>query len=384
MTKTNEHINEKIIAEIQDILESKYSIYINSDDWKLFKEPLIGDNNEKIDVVAFEERQKKSIYIIEKILNINDKKDIMKFLGRLAKIELTIQELQPKVRDHVVHALNTFILGVYILEKVDFPPLKNARFGYPFMWKLCGPTHDIGYPIEIAHNIEGFCVDKISFDMNNSYISEMNDILNDLNSPSPKVEPELFPKYLDELCTNRDANKIIQKRLECDWKLGIDVEKYYDWLKEENKTDHGVVGALAQLKVIDAIYYKNNPKMEYGNKYRNNLDYNQENFDIDIVNACSALFIHNISSKYEGFKNKISFKIAPLAFLLFLCDTFQEYDRHSENRTVYSGNDFKISCNHDFISLSVPESLECGMIKTLSYRLSGLNVRVNEKDAVFG
>lgn len=369
MIQTAEHINEKIMAEIQDTLVTKYFICdISQDDWQLFKNPLIIDNGQ-INREAFEKRQEKSIEIIKKILGANAKSDIVKFLGCLADMEPKTQELQPRVRDHVVHALNTFILGVYILKKVDFPEPRRERFGYSFMWKLCGPTHDLGYPIEIAHNIK------------RDFVDNMNDILNDLHSPSPRVKTELFPLNLDKLCEDLDANVIIQNRLD-DWDLGINIDDFYGWLKEKNKTDHGVVGALAQLKVINALYYDVNHNRESRCVLSNDLSFNQENFDKDIVNSCSALFIHNIDIDYDGFSNKISFDTAPLAFLLFLCDTFQEYDRYSENRSVYSGNYFDIICNRNSISLYVPESLKGEMCKTLSKRLSDLKVTVNGEIAV--
>jgi hypothetical protein len=365
------HIGEKILQDIQNALEDKYSIYISQDDWKLFKKPLLFDKNGEINRPTFEERQNKSVDIIKQILDIHGKADIVKFLGCLASIEPRIQELQPRVRDHVVHAVNTFILGVYILEKVIFPPFKGSRFDYPFMWKLCGPTHDLGYPIEIAHNI------KLSF------ANEVNDVLKSLNSPSPRVDPELYPENLDKLCGNYDASEIIQKRL-TEWALGIDIEKYYDWLRKKNRTDHGVVSALAQLKVIDALYYKINPNKAYRDINQNGLNYNQKNFDLDIVSASSALFIHNIDLNYYGFSNKIAFNITPLAFLLFLCDTFQEWDRYSENknRPVHSGDDFDINCSHNSISLFVPEELEQKVFAALYQRLSGLLVRVNGRIAV--
>lgn len=363
------HIGEKILEGIQHTLGNRYSIYINQNDWELFKKPLLIEENGRINRPTFEARQEKSIHITKRILDIHGKADIVKYLGHLAILEPKIQELQPWARDHVVHAVNTFILGVYILEKVTFPPFKGARFDYPFMWKLCGPTHDLGYPIEIAHNI------KVPF------TNEMNRFLEGMNSPSPRVEPELFLHKLDRLCENGDANEIIQKRL-TEWALGIDVEDYYNWLKKGKKTDHGVVSALAQLKIIDASYYKENPHKEYKDINRHGLNFNQKNFDLDIVSASSALFIHNIDLNYYGFSNKISFDIAPLAFLLFLSDTFQEWDRYSQNRPVYSGNDFDISCTHNSISLSVPEELDQKIYAALYQRLSGLLVRVNGRIAV--
>ena len=121
------HLIEKILNEIHRALEDQYHIFLDSDHWKLFKEPLT-DNFGKMNKSKFEKRQEKSLYIIEHILYIHGKEDIVHFLGKLASIEPKIQELQPWVRDHVVHAINTFLVGVYILEKVNFPPFKGGRF----------------------------------------------------------------------------------------------------------------------------------------------------------------------------------------------------------------------------------------------------------------
>lgn len=170
MIQQKTHINKKIIEEIQDVLKGEYKISID-DDWHLFKTPLIKDDDGKINIAAFSERKEKSNDIIEKLLDRHDKIDMLMFLKKLAIIELEIQEFQPRIRDHVLHAFNTFILGVYIMKNVKFPSREGAYFDYPFMWKLCAPTHDIGYPIEFAHNIEDFCVDTISFDLKKRYTS---------------------------------------------------------------------------------------------------------------------------------------------------------------------------------------------------------------------
>ncbi len=362
------HIIKKVLNDINDPLKNRYHIYTNADDWDLFKIPLAG-NNDEIDKVKFDERQKKSLELIKKILTIHGKQDILKYLANLAIIEPRIQELQPRVRDHVVHAINTFLVGAYILEKVNFPSFKGARFDYPFMWKLCGPTHDLGYPVEIAHNLK------------KSYVNEMNDFLDEIGSPSPKLEPEIYPKNLEKLCGKLNGNDIIQKKI-TDWALGIDINNYYDWLKKKNKTDHGIISALSQLKIIEALYYKVNPNRKNKDINENNLNFNQKNFDLDIVSASTALFIHNIDLNYYGFSNKISFDLSPLAFLLFLCDTFQEWDRYSKNRPVYSGEDFDISCKHNEISLFVPEDIKDKIFAALYQRLSGLLVRVNGRIAV--
>jgi hypothetical protein len=148
------HIGEKISSKIQHILRWKYSIIVNQKDWKYFTKPLALDEKGKVDRLEFECRQEKSKEIIEKILQIHGKDQIMYFIGILAAIEPKIQALQPWVRDHVVHAINTFFLGVYILENIQFSSFEGWEFDYPFMWKLWGrmsivdtkPLHDASNP----------------------------------------------------------------------------------------------------------------------------------------------------------------------------------------------------------------------------------------------
>ncbi len=362
------HIIKKVLDEIRYLLEDPYHIHIDFEDWELFKEPLTDDAG-SIDILKFKRRQKKSLVLIKKILTTHGKENIVKSLGTLVSLEPKIQELQPWVRDHVVHAINTFLVGVYILEKVNFPCFRGTRFDYPFMWKLSGPTHDLGYPIEIAHNL------------NKAYSDEMNSFLDDIDSPSPKLEPVTYLGGLEKLCEGWSANEIIQKRL-TEWALGIDIEDYYNWLKKENKIDHGVISALSQLKVIEAMYFKINPKRKNGRIISEGFNFNQKNFNSSIVSASAALFIHNIDPGYLRFSNKINFTISPLAFLLFLCDTFQEWDRYSEKRPVYSGENFDLICNNNEISLIVPVEIEDKIITALSHRLSGLLVKVNNNVAV--
>ena len=362
------HITKRIIDEIESTLDMKYNICVPDNSWDLFMTPLT-DQQGNINFEEFETRQQVSIEIINQILDVHAKKEVVRFLAQLVNLEAKIQELQPWVRDHVVHAINTFVLGVFILENVEFPRMRKTRYGYPFMWKLCGPTHDLGYPIEIGYNIQ-----KI-------FIDEMSGILSELNSNSPLIKYETYPEHLDVLSEGLDSNQLIQERLN-EWDLEIDVENYYEWLVSKNKTDHGVISALSQLKVIEALYYSKNPKRESRDIVIKKHNWNQANFNLDIITSSAALFIHNIDLGYSGFSNKISFNRAPLAFLLFLCYTLQEWDRYAENRPVYSGNEFGIECEKKRVSVQVPEDIEEKIISTLNQRLSGLVVHVNGNIAI--
>jgi hypothetical protein len=363
------HIGRKLIDDnIQD-LNHEYGVWIGDEDWELFRTPLRRHAEGGLDLDQFKCRQEKSVEVLHAILKRHEKQELVGFIAGLAIIEPRIQELQPWVRDHVVHAVNTFLVGAYVLKHVRFPEPRDMRYGYSFPWKLSGPTHDLGYPIEIAHNVRA------------PFIREMNEKLDELQTPSPRVGFDLYPENLSLLCGDRDGSRIIEERL-ASWGLGIDVDDYYLWLRRNGRVDHGVVGALAELKLFDALYNKYNPQRQHRRIVRIGVNFNQDNFEQDIVSACAALFVHNIDLAYGGFCGKISFQVAPLAFLLFLCDTFQEWDRYTENKEVYAGTDFDIRCGAEEILLYVPDAAEEKMAAALGQRLSGLRIEINGKTAV--
>ncbi len=373
------HINQEILKVVGKKLPSEdYSIYIDQADWKEFSNPIpVEEGN--ICRSAFEKRQTTAIKIMREILSKHGKQEVISFLGQLADMEPKIQELKPYVRDHVVHAFNTFLLGMYFIEKLKLP--KTSKFDrHPFVWKLSGLTHDLGYPLEIS-----------SANISAPFMRKINEIIRDNQVPSEEIATDIYPLGLDKLCpranvkgsaaTERAAQDLIQKRIS-DWELDVDVKKYCDWLKKNNRVDHGLIGALAQLKVLDILYYSRNPKGTKKRSIINGLDYDQRIFDSGIVSASTAIFLHNIDRKYLGFKKKINFKLAPIAFLLFLCDTIQEWDRYAEHRDVYSGNDFGLECAENSISIQVPRALDKKICDTLSARLTGLSIRINDKQVV--
>jgi hypothetical protein len=361
------HIGKKILCNIQDDPNIN-SLYIDKDMWDIFKSPLEMQKNNFISMSSLKERQEKSEYIIKWILDTHGKSEVMFFLSQLVTLENRIQELQPWVRDHVVHAVNTFLLGIYILENIDFKNLTHSNKDYSFPWKLSGLTHDLGYPIEISHNI-----DKQFFD-------SMNSILHKIDTDVLRIRPHSYYEELNVLSDKQNSYSLIQRRLN-KWDLGLNVDSYLEWLHQEVIIDHGVIGALVQLKIIDAMYHKANPARVMRRQILDDLDFNYQFFTTDIIDACSALFIHNISLKYP-YINKVDFSKAPLLFLLYLCDTLQEWDRYSEKKAIYSGNEFDIECKNNKISFSCPKPLEGKIYNALHQRLQGLTVLVNGTEAV--
>lgn len=263
------------------------------------------------------ERRDYSIVLIREIMTAHSKESLHKYLSELGRIEAGIQELEPWVRDHVSHAIHCFVFGIFINEfylKDNF----NIRID-SFQWKLAGLFHDIGYPVEIAQNL---------LTPYNNKIDEIGDEL----GVTQEEEPIFIIAYnkLVTLSHAKNSLLLIQNQLS-NWDLNIDVEYEYANRQQSGKICHGIISSLLLLKVLDKMYEAFNPKREYIDIYKDDtsINWNQYYFENDIIQACSAIFIHNLPShSFNG--TRIDPQKAPLAFLLKLADTLQDWERSSK------------------------------------------------------
>ena len=277
---------------------------------------------------TFIERQEEAIRISRSILKAHGKAELLGCLEDLAKVETNIRELEPWVRDHVVHALLTYILGIFVNEKFIKPSCGDPV--NPFQWKLAGLLHDVGYPVEIAQNLM------------KPFTTKLNDLRREFGA-TESVRFQVMPVRLNKLANKKDSLVLIQQQLE-KWELSIDVAEEYSRMMKSGKVCHGIISALAVLNVIDSMYQCYNPERKYESTVprEQNLDYNQKYFDVDIVPACSAIFIHNLPPIAFS-KTKIKCSKAPLPFLLNLCDCLQDWERPSlENHNGLPANLFDI------------------------------------------
>jgi hypothetical protein len=266
---------------------------------------------------SFDERQKEAIKIIEGIMTVHGKKELLSCVAELARIEHGIRELEPWARDHVVHALLSFLLGIYIQNK--FFALKGISVN-EFQWKLAGLFHDVGYPVQIAKDA-----------MLSRFAQKINDIKDSIGVSTPDIHFKIVPVGLEKLKNDINSFELIQAKIN-EWGLQINPMKEYKRMTDSGNICHGMISALAVLYLIDLMYQKNNPKRERRDIYKHNINFNQVHFETDVVSACAAIFIHNLPDKC--FKNaKIDCSKAPLAFLLKLSDCLQEWDRPSLNNT---------------------------------------------------
>jgi hypothetical protein len=260
---------------------------------------------------SFEDRQAKAIEIIEAVFSYHGKEELLRYLTELARIESGIKEIQPWLRDHVVHALLSFVLGIYINERL----LKGAV--NRFVWKLAGLLHDVAYPIEVAHNVLA------------SLPSTMSEIARRLEVPAPTLVATTKIDGLETLENGASSLDLIQDRI-TSWGLNVDVLGTYREM-QAGRPCHGMYSALAVLRVLDLMYQKYNPKREHKRipAVMPYLDWNQRYFEQEVVCACTAIFLHNLPpARFNGVK--ISRQRAPVAFLLKLCDALQDWERPSK------------------------------------------------------
>jgi len=129
------HIIKKILNEINGVLRDDYDIHLQRSEFDALSLP-ITDSHGKPDPHRYKQRLAQSKDILTRILAVHGKADIVGFLGELARIEPRIQTLQPWVRDHVVHAIYTFLVGAYIIEKINMPQNVRRRDDYLVVYAL--------------------------------------------------------------------------------------------------------------------------------------------------------------------------------------------------------------------------------------------------------
>ncbi|MFW9940473.1 MAG: hypothetical protein ACFFFT_05490 [Candidatus Thorarchaeota archaeon] len=278
------------------------------------------NKNEMLDFLnftgPFENRQQIAIDIIEGIMTRHGKEHLLSHVVELARVEQGIKELEPWVRDHVVHAVLSFILGIFINERFLTPVMEVSVDS--FQWKLSGLFHDVGYPIQIGQDIMKPFTDRV------------NQISENIGVKSEKVSFKIEPVGFDNLHNNVNSFHLIQNRLS-EWEMGIDAMYEFKLMIKKSAICHGIMSSLAILYIIDQLYQKFNPKRKYKDIYKKytKINWNQNYFENDVVSAAAAIFIHNLP--VDRFKEKkIDPQKIPLPFLLKLSDLLQDWQRPSD------------------------------------------------------
>jgi len=291
----------------------------------------------------FESRQSLAIEIITEIMKPHGKDALCGNITELARIEYGIRELDPKHRDHVVHAVLTYLLGIYINE--NFFISNQFREIDPFQWKITGLFHDIGYPLQIANRLI------------QPYLKQINYLKRQIDPDSDQIAASISIIGLEKLTNEQNGLDLIQNQLD-KWNLEINAKNEYDNMIESGIICHGIISSLTLLNYIDLFYQECNPERvrRFTPDPKSGADCNQEYFEKDIVAACSAIFLHNLPK--DSFSETKICLSAPLPFLLKLSDILQEWERPSlENERGYPSEDFDIAIEGKklIVTANIPE-----------------------------
>ncbi|NLB54830.1 MAG: hypothetical protein GX811_03530 [Lentisphaerae bacterium] len=253
-----------------------------------------------------------------------------------------------KQRDHYIHSVNVFILGLCIyaenrnyreafrmtvMNKEDYPysyNTKNEEFFY--RWGLASLFHDVGYPVEIigkqigkfmdfATGVDGDVTVKSHLEIEN--FNELNSIAEVI--PKKEFTKNYYEKYDD--CVYVDLLKPIDL-LAHKLHISLDVD-----LKEVKAALDGFVGVMAKSGFVDHGYYSALIVLKWYGYLIQNCGYLPEYLFYPVLDSASAILLHNyyknVIMKPPFDKGALSAKTHPIAFLLILCDELQEWNREA-------------------------------------------------------
>ena len=269
-------------------------------------------------------------------------------LDVLKSYEENAATLIDKQRDHYVHSVNVFILGLCIytqnqnfraafdtvnMDKLNYPysyDTKHEEFFY--RWGLASLFHDVGYPVEIiGKQISKFMDFATSPDGGvriNSHLEFDNfEELNSIAEVIPKREftKTYYEKY--DSCVYVDLLKPIDLLAH---KLHISLGVA---LKDIKAALDSFVSVMAKSGFIDHGYYSAIIVLKWYGFLIQSCHYKPEYFFYPALDSASAILLHNyyknVIMKPPFNKGVLSPDDHPIAYLLILCDELQEWNREA-------------------------------------------------------
>jgi len=305
---------------------------------------------------------------------VHDEPNLMlDLIETLKTYEESTGELIEKQRDHYIHAVNVFILGLAIYSQNEnyrnaflhankdgyyryFYETENEEFFY--RWGIASLFHDIGYPLEIiGKQMKKFIkegVNPISNKNIETFLSFKD--FDDFNS-IVKKDPD-FPNAYREIYNETNFLNLFKPIDILAHKLSLSFEdlelfdikdnldNFINVMAENGFIDHGFYSAILVLLYYGYLVQKYEKRSEF--------------FFFPIVDSASAILLHNyyinvlMGKNYEFKREKLGVTEHPIAYLLILCDELQEWNRKPfgvEDKKICHANESKIEITNDYMDV---------------------------------
>ncbi len=313
-----------INKQIFDVLKDNRSL---SPDYEL------RDMLELIEHFLSEEEYTKRVRLAKEIakraLTRHGKESLHPFVSSMVDIERGVQQFNRRLRDHINHSVYVYLLGLVFMEKY------HQCFGNidPLSWKIAALLHDIGYPLEWFSKSIGEYLKAVS---------EASEVLPNYYY-GIRHEVRISQIQLLKFCENHNAFQTIDNKLS-NWNILInhhhfDMQQVFTEGLAQGKINHGMLSSLTVLKIIDSLYFRNNRLREEYKSDQSGLDWGEYCFSRQIIPAVAAISVHAVADQIDG----VQLEVAPIAYLLILCDTLQLWSRYSPGRKMYGSSDISIS-----------------------------------------
>ncbi|MBR4447119.1 RyR domain-containing protein [Methanobrevibacter sp.] len=280
---------------------------------------------------------------------VNEPNTLLDLVKIMKKYEENTGDLIEKQRDHFIHSVNVFLLGLAIYSQnknyrdafeayvIHSPYEKFYRIDgklsdeeFLYRWGVAALFHDVGYPVEIiGKQLNKFMNDGVK-SISSSYAADTAIDFKDFNEFNTIIKMD--PNFADEFTKNYPKAKflnlfkptdIMAQKIATDFP-NVDVNKvakhldgFVNIMGDNGFIDHGFFSSILVLNSYGYLIQK----------YAKNHDF----FFYPIVDSATAILLHNY---YRNVLQKEPFKLSglnpkdsPLAYLLILCDELQEWNR---------------------------------------------------------
>ena len=300
--------------------------------------------------------------------HVSESNTLLKLVNMMKEYEDNTGKLIEKQRDHFIHSVNVFVLGLAIYsqnvnyqdifeEYIERSPYEKyykingelSREEFLYRWGIAALFHDIGYPVEIIGNqLAKFVNDgsqsistryKVNTAVNFRNFNELNTIVK-VDPNFPEIYRQDYPEtnfinlykptdimahqIFTDLYVEEDINAFehyneLRGHLT---KLISHLDNFIDYMAENKFIDHGFFSSIFVMNSYAALmqkYYNDQQKEKYAY------------FFYPVANSATSILLHNY---YRGTLQNDDFKLGklnpnknPLAYLLILCDELQEWNR---------------------------------------------------------